>query len=483
MGLQNNIIPGSSPPPAGGPEATQRIDDVRILTINIITADGTTIDITNDCSNVIIRENMFEHCLHGIATNFESKNLPSNIPLTGSEGLHIVFNSPGHPEIDKLFVIDKLTPRMPLDNKQSQLYDIHFVEPLFIQSMFNKISKSYKTSISAMVSDIFKNYLTNEAGIELVDVEPTLGEQTLLIPNFNPMKAIHWLSKRAIADDEHTSCNYVFYQDLSGFHFLSVGTLFDESPVHEYVFGATDLDDTIRDNPKSDIDLNKTYSNMKNLVIDGFDRSLETHKGTWSSVMIYHDIINKNYGKVTYDYSSDFETSRHINTHPIIPNYGNYSPQVDSKHYFVPVHLQLHGQADTQVEYRSGNDGFFNYIQKHDANLTQLKSSSIRFDVGGDSDRRVGDIVSVIVHSFEGSDFEDNIEIDKMVSGNYIITSIEHNISNSSKGHTLKLKLSKDSYIDSLPTSQESIINTPSPTDMFDNNIPTNIGDFGGYVV
>ena len=57
-------------------------------------------------------------------------------------------------------------------------------------------------------------------------VEPTRYKSEIVIPNWNPFKAISFLASKAVAaSQEAKGANFVFYQTLQGFRFVSIETL------------------------------------------------------------------------------------------------------------------------------------------------------------------------------------------------------------------------------------------------------------------
>ena len=57
-------------------------------------------------------------------------------------------------------------------------------------------------------------------------VEPTRYKSEIVIPNWNPFKAISFLASKAVsANHDAKGANFVFYQTLQGFRFISIETL------------------------------------------------------------------------------------------------------------------------------------------------------------------------------------------------------------------------------------------------------------------
>tara|TARA_R100001082_G_C4356918_1_gene157317 strand:- start:323 stop:1726 length:1404 start_codon:yes stop_codon:yes gene_type:complete len=456
-------LPNSSP--TANPEAYLRLNDVRLRDISVVSQNGQDMSIMNQYAVFEITEDLFQNNLSGVISNIDASNIVSNFPLTGEEFLIISFGTPGSSEeIELLFLIDKVIDRAPLKNKQSQFYDIHVVCPTFLLNLFSDVSKSYTGTVSNAVKDIFTNHINGEEASrkKLITNEATSGEQHLIIPSWNAFTSINWLAKRAMSENNPKSCDYVFYQDLDGFHFRSISSLFDKEVSQTYIFGADNAIDFIRDDPNSQINMQKSYQNIRKLVASGFDRSKETMWGAYSSNVMIHDIVTKSYSKVDYKYLDDFDQKSSLNNNPIMSKGNIYSNKPNSKKYFVPSHLNLYGEP-SESEENSGTDGIENWLPRHDAQLLQLCSSSIEIDVAGDTSRRVGDKVTAIVNSFEGVDQQGRVKLDHLITGDYIITKIKHTI-HKTEGHKQKMKLCKESNIE--PTSRNLSIDSGPSSDI-----------------
>jgi len=452
--MQFDITSSPNTVSASNPQAYSRLNDVRLKDISIVSPNGTDMSIMNQYAILQIHEDIFQNNLSGVVSNIDASNIVVNFPLTGEEFLMITFETPGSGDtIELAFIIDKILDRAPLRNNQSQFYDIHFVCPTFTCNLFSDVSKAYNTTISSMVSDIFKNNI-NAGGAdstrkELKTNEKTFGEQNVIIPSWNAFTSINWLSRRAVSETNQKICDYVFYQDLDGFHFRSISSMFDGEPMQTYIYGVDNSIDFVRDTPNSEIDMQKSFQNIRKLAAGGFDRSKETMKGAYASSVLVHDMVTKSYDETDYKYLDDFDQKPSLNGNPIMPKNHMYSDKTNARGHFVPSHLNLYGEP-SQSEENSGNDGVEIWLPRHEAQLCMLQSSHIEIEVAGDSSRRVGDKVFALVNSFEGVDEQGRVKNDTSATGNYIITRITHTI-HKTVGHTMQMQLCKESNMNSTP--------------------------------
>jgi len=212
--------------------AVLRNKDVRIDDIRIVSLDGLDISIIEYFASMEIYENLFENNITGRISLIDGSNLPAELPLTGQEILIFIFSTPGTESISLTMVLDKISERIPIADAKSQVYDLHFISAPFIINLTKKVSKSYTGRISEIVRKIFSSYLANPDGGEGFDTnvlniktEKTFGSHKFVIPNWRPQSAINWLAQRAVSDKYPDRANYIFYEDLDGFKFVSLTSL------------------------------------------------------------------------------------------------------------------------------------------------------------------------------------------------------------------------------------------------------------------
>ena len=84
--------------------------------------------------------------------------------------------------------------------------------------------------------------------------------------------------------------------------------------------------------------------------------------------------------------------------------------------------------------------------------------------------RRVGDKVYVHIPSFEVSRREGEAKLDETLSGNYIITRVKHTLTKQ-RGHSMRLKLCKESNMVASPDSTVLDNGMGSASGLIDNSI------------
>jgi hypothetical protein len=443
-----------------------RKNDIRISDIRIINAGGLDIKLNKEHFQYFeILEDIFSSNLKGRMSIIDAANLPENLKLCGQEVLLVSFaTNPNMEDINMGFVIDKISERLPLKNEQAQIYDIHFTFPTFMNNIRQRVSKAYDGPISETVKDIFKNTLNAYEGENAIPLftELTYGDFPVIIPNWRPVPAINWLAKRAISVKNKMKSDYVFFQDLDGFRFMSLSTL-KSAPVREIYESGPIRSRYVRPDPEGLADFDIPARNIEKLIIGGYDKSAEVMNGMYSSNMTVHDLLSKSIAKFKWNYQNEFISELSLNGHSLLNPWSDmYSPYTTSKEYLIPRHNGMFGgvvtvpsalgtpYADVNIlEYAQGDNSEL-WVQSHESNKMQLKSSFIEIVVQGDTNRRVGDKVIVQINDHSST----TSKIDTTLTGNYLITKIKHKISYGG-GHEMQMRLNKDSFIEPIPSSWE----------------------------
>lgn len=215
-------------------------------------------------------EDIYSSTVAGDLTIQEGMGLIEAVPIVGEEILEVTFSTAGAlpspigvanaqddipvTELPKIvtnrFRIYKVDPPTRItDNFRSIKF--YFISDIAITNMMVKVQKNYPTSeivdvrkpenpaedktysIADMVRDIFYDCFIGKkkpqnhrpTGKNLL-VEPTKGPYYASIPNWTPFKAINFLSTRALSNNKVSNgANFVFYETLKGFRFVSIETL------------------------------------------------------------------------------------------------------------------------------------------------------------------------------------------------------------------------------------------------------------------
>jgi hypothetical protein len=220
------------------------INDFIINELKLISFDGNEYDIRNIRLKLNIYSDIFSPFLSGTISFLDGLDLPGMYPLIGEEKIKISITSPFNgeddeepaPPINKEFRVYKMDFR-GMENNKNQVYALKFISDEFIKQNKTKIFKTFKDMpYSEMVEKIYDEYIRVDN--EIV-IEETLYDQHYCVSNQSPIEAINTICSRSISKDVNSKA-FVFYENLEGFVFSSIGKMIEQPPAVELSFGIID---------------------------------------------------------------------------------------------------------------------------------------------------------------------------------------------------------------------------------------------------
>ena len=448
----------------------ERATDIRFEFLELITPTG-TFDLQKLFVSMSIYEDLFGDSVTMDILLNDSINLPQKAPILGEEYLNFIAHSksvdgegvdiaPG-----PMYTVS-ITDRHLAKDRQ-QLYMLHLTSELDITNSNTTVSRSFRGKpISSIVDTLLVDYLNIENDVV---IEKTVGDENIIIPNWKPFKAINWLAKRAI--NENNVPNYLFWESNGVTYFQSIETLLTQKVKQKFIFSPI-----INADQKME-QLVKGKTQLDNLeIINQFNTTRNIENGLYASKLITHDIVKKKIQQHTYSltqaYASDItHTDKYMpisstETYFDVSDRFTFAPQevglnegdniqsyYDSKVMFHPKHNQMYS--------KNGNDIYDNKVEewklKRNALILGLNQIKLRITFSGKSYLRVGHTVDITVPSPEkvleqnpGKVKNPDDLVDKYLSGTYLITALRHMIEwNSGKPvYTMVADVTKDALGD-----------------------------------
>ena len=276
-----------------------------------------------------------------------------------------------------------------------RVVQLHFASLPEVQNEFFRVSKSYHSAgVDAIVKDMLKI-----VGVEPSDmqVEPTLYNKDIVIPNLTPIEVISYLTEcvQSGKDDSNGDSNFYFFEDRDAVWFVSGTTLAKRDPMLTLVFEGT-----------SDI-----Y--MYNKVIDfarvrGYNLYDQLRSGGLGSTVHSHSLVNKSY-KTFYHSDDDVKSN---------------FPRMNTEKWYGG---NIEANRDAHVEFRSEDQmyQFLNVGSRGNAaairsvNRSGLQAKRAVALIPGNTDLTAGDIIDMkIVKDSETANISD--------SGRWLISSLTH---------------------------------------------------------
>ncbi len=394
----------------------------------ILSGESQAIDIRNFMSEFNIYEDMLGVVVSGNITISDSANMLSRIAFSGNERIRIVVHTAtlSNP-LAMEFIVYGISPvftNPDQNSKRTMSYVMNFASAEKLKDMQIVVSKSYKAmSISSIVQDIVgPTYLNTQ---KQVFIEETAGLQDLIIPSFNPLKAIDWLSTRAISGTNNP--DYVFFENHNGYYFISLETLFTTVPnsMNKYIVDPNGYND-----PKTGMpDIARRMRVIKDFsIVSSPDVLQQTAEGVYASSLSTYDPVRMKFNTVNYSIIDGFSKMKGpggFGTPPYLPNYDGAN-QPNSSRFFYPTNYNR-AQTEYGKNDPSNNDTLVEqFMGRRQSLLAGMQTYKVRFMINGNLGLTVGTVCDLAIPDFDRKTVSDTGSLSSIYSGKYLATAIRH---------------------------------------------------------
>lgn len=390
------------------------------------------LDIINQILAVNIYEDLYSPFITGTISVKESLDLTSALPLIGEEIITLDIETPGlNVGVKGDFYIHKITDKEYVSDR-SVVYLIHFISKESIHDLTKKISRNFTGKPSEVASTIYREYLTADKN---VFIEPAANTVKYVSNFWSPVENLAFLSRKALTVNGTPS--FLTYENNEGFNFRSLDSLYNQKSFATFNY---DNSTRLNENNTSSRDINLDYSRITFLSSPiQYDYVNDTTQGVYASKLFSYDILTKQFVSSNYEYTDDYSDRKHMN---------KFQPRTDAN--IQKFNSRIDTQALCSEVFTGYGKGTTDYkVQERASILGISRNNTIEIDVPGRFDYTVGKRVTVFVPKMapidgflaKASGKEDYT--DKFLSGDYIISAINHKISRSA--HSCYMELIKDS--------------------------------------
>ena len=414
--------------------------DVEVTKLHLINGSGTAnVNITPQLISVDIYEDMGRATMYCEIMIQDGIDMIQNLPIIGEETFEISFKTPGqvdnnYPTIDLKFRIFSITNVIDTDQAKLKVYTLRGVSVEHINNSTVILEKSYKKPINEIVMDIMGTDLLSKKKVE---VEETKGLQTLVIPSYNPLKAIDFLRKRAVSK-KYVSSSFVFFETRDGFFFRTIEGLYEEAfsskkPILKYrqiTTLQTDHDVPVAVQLYNIMNYKKltTGNTVREMKDGGFDSVVTTYDFITKSMEVKKFDLESVVGKFSETTKAIIQkTPRFMNDLKALNDVrGN---EKKARNYFVPK------------DSSKGENFIDEAIPVRNAFATFFNQDFLLIYVYGNTVVSVGDVIDVeLPTTFSTEETKEQ----KSLSGYYMVTKIRHIITPGVKmKHNIALELAK----------------------------------------
>ena len=455
-------------------ETISQAGDFKVDEVSITTSTGLVVDLLGSVMHVTFFESLENAAITGNILITDHVNLVATGPIIGQEFIKMKLRTPGmsgeNGVIDfskNVLVVTSMKTRDNIGNgQQAVLLDFSSAEMLKDQR--TKLNSSYEGTCSELFRKIMRSDL--DCTKELF-VEPSEGIKKIVFPNVRPIHAIHMLKRQAIARDGLNS-PYMFYEDLKGFHFRSLASIYANPPVMKYTT-------SIAGSKPANVfeDLRTVLSHQ---IIGNGDTLLSQRLGAYGSNLTIYDTFAKKQTRQQFNYLDSFSKISHanslvggrpgksfplVNSSPIEPT-GTIS-DFPAKSFLVPT-ARFHdadGVDQGTINYHNTENGNYPYVggdtkkwlQVRESMLTHLELGiTANLEVHGNTLVNAGDMIEFNLPSQTAAKTEKNEKYDFFFNGQFLIKKIRHDFDFGQMRHEMVLSVVRDDLAVELEEVAES---------------------------
>jgi len=391
----------------------------RINELAIVTKAG-PIDISVMYEELNIFDSLLLPVMSGNILIRDSVGLSGALLFDGSESLLLDISKDPNSDIanfKRAFRIYKQSDRRN-DGLNNETYVLHFVADELMYSDQQKINQSYQSTYGKVVSKILSDYLKVPENMAGGIFEDTTGIRSITIPNLRPLDAIEWCAKRSL--DNNQAPNYMFFQNTTGFNFVSLSTLLTQADVLDVKFQPKNQS---KGNPLSEISLARAFE-----VIAQNDSISKQRSGVNAGQFIGFDPLTRTAAKKQIGYGDVYNSMKHANDNPNLSVVQNRAGVDNTKTYDSRKAMAQFGTAQQLSNYIKQNaptmlskiENIESWLFQRKAIIDNLMAKRIKVAMPGNFQLSSGFNVNVIAPNFgfkeKGADNDD-----PSLSGKYII--------------------------------------------------------------
>ena len=413
------------------------------------------IDILDAVQSVNIYESIFDNTISATMAIEESSAYPEYFPLVGQEFVRLVFSVDYLGEVREFartFRIRRLGDQsFPSDAKR--IYTLDLVTPEFFTSLSTRMIKKYeKTTCTEAVRDIMTNRLNIPAD-RIKEIEETDLKISAVIPNYTPLQAINFFTSLGLTQQKSES-NFLFYETLDGFWFVSVASLID--PAVESVATYEVNANKMTGQPK--ISEKEAYNNIIGLQQkQSFDVLMDVTTGLLRSKMLHLDFFARQWKEDDSRYTDTFKETTHLDEFPMYPDNFDQSVGRNVKLFIVPTNTSSAGSKYAlSVGEQADENKLYQSVVLRNRQLRELRHLTTVLKVPGQPSVRAGSVINLIYPT--SRDLQDDSVNSSVAtvsgntpfySGRHLVTAVRHVLTQAAPAHmeyTMHLEATRDSF-------------------------------------
>ena len=391
--------------------------NILVSSIKIVSTNESVTDISSIFKLINIRESIDLPLIRGDINIEDDMGLYEFLPILGQEWIFIELELDNYTTTIEGFVY-KVSNFKRINARRSQ-YTLHFCSYESYLNQTKRVKRSFRnTAVSDIIQDILRNDIKTQ---KRIIIDPTFGDITYIPTNITPFQSIRELLKLAVSNTNDSS-SYIFFENRLGYMIASVSELLTQEPNFTYRYSES-VGNNISNNDLDDLSIFFTMENFQ--IINYVDTFRQATNGMFASQLHTIDLISRNIQTYNYKYHNEFDKVNHLNKLPIYKELPDTSDATVSNQYFNYVNISPNNQRN---DYIKANNSDISIDHSNITRLSRIIQSSMmdsytyKFDIPGNIALVPSNVINVEIPSTSG-------EIDIILSGNVLITSISHTIS------------------------------------------------------
>lgn len=396
-----------------------------------------------------IGESLYGNNINGMASVLDAVGLFYDFPLRGEEKLTVKYEDWFGEEREEEFFIHSISDIRPakIGNSSILAYNLHFVSIGKFISETRMIRRSFGGRISDSVDTVFRDYFkTGPNGTEgtkkNIVIDATIGNQTVIIPNYNGEEAMNFLARRAYGGPDSTS-SFMFFETRENYYFRTYENIVESAIARNEEDRSFRPIPTYRWNLLMDDAGIGQYHKMGNILNLNFGNPFSTlsdmNAGAYYKQTFEIDILNLNTRYTNYNHFNRFPRYNELlakNDQTIVPNHSREFAEkfmTEGQRYLV---IQDYPNPSENDRPYVRNRTFYSDLISHKwATAYHHARNGISITVYGRNTLFPGSIVELDLNQFR---FQTG-NLDHTFSGKYLVDSVMNNFVGDTYTQTLSL--------------------------------------------
>ena len=413
--------------------------DFEIVEVVLESTTGIETDLIEQILELNVFESIYNSTISANIVVYDATNEIKNLPITGHEWLRFSFRTPSLEYISLRLRVFKIDSR-ELEKLHVQAYVLHCIDDSEFTNAKVRVSKAYKGKlISDIANDVQNTFLSQPFNT----IETTKNLHHIIPPYWTPFRTINFLASRANSA-QYLGSNYVYYQTVDGFNFVSIESLCDTKPAGNYISQPANVRDQETSQGYSPRTVATDQISFQSYRFENnFDTLENITNGMYSNYLLWHDIQKKQFGENIFSYPVSYQQYKHVEANTVRGGSSNLYTSKSDFHTgsfgamrFMPLGLPNQENYNQQ------------WIQPRISQMQQLQNVRLIATVPGDSQRRAGEIVSRTLPSPEAN-INNELQIEDYLTNRYLVCSVRHQVNRSQ--YLTTLELVKDSVFRAYP--------------------------------